>query len=108
MAYNDEVDTSSEDPAWARAKAKATAQREFYGHLTIFVLVSALLVIIDIAGGTSGATFLGLDWAYWPIGGWAIGLAIHALRVFGIGTDWEDRRAAKLYEEERRRESQRH
>lgn len=92
-----------DDPAWVRARARATAQRDFLLHLGIYVLVNALLVVIDVAAGTSGTTFLGLDWAFWPIGGWGLGLAIHGMWAYGIGRGWEERRAAQLYEQERQR-----
>lgn len=101
-----EVDTVAEDPAWTRARARASAQREFYGHLAIYFLVGALLLIIDVAGGTSGTTFLGLDWAFWPVGGWGVAVILHAIRVFEPGSSWEERQAARLYEKERQRESQ--
>lgn len=101
MTDDRRVDTLVEDPAWARARARAAVQREFYRHLGVYLLVGALLVIIDIAGGTSGTTFLGLDWAFWPIGGWGFAVLLHGFRVFGPGDRWEERRAARLYEEER-------
>ncbi|MGI9613645.1 MAG: 2TM domain-containing protein [Acidimicrobiales bacterium] len=103
MTADRKVDTLAEDPLWARSRARASAQREFYGHLTVYVLVCALFVILDVFGGTSGATFLGLDWAFWPIGGWGVAVILHAIRVFRPGSGWEERRAAKLYEQERQR-----
>ena len=106
MTDDRQVDTIAEDPAWKRARARASAQRQFYSHLAIYLLVSALLVVIDVAGGAAGTTFLGLDWAFWPIGGWGVAVILQAIRVFGPGTGWEDRRAARLYEKERQRGSQ--
>jgi len=103
MTENPEIATLQEDPAWARARARAAAQREFYGHLATYLLVSAFLVVIDVAGGSSGTTFLGLDWAYWPIGGWGVAVVLHALRVFGPSNGWEERKANQLYEKERQR-----
>ena len=102
--YNDDpVDTPQEDPAWARARARATAQREFFGHLAVFILVGAFLVILDLAGGSTDNSFIGLDWAFWPIGGWGIAVLLHAVRVFGPGSNWEERKAAQLYQQERDR-----
>ncbi len=92
-----------EDQAWRRARARATAQRDFLAHLAIYLAVNSLLVVIDVAAGSSDTTFLGLDWAYWPIGGWGLGLAIHAIWAFAVGSNWTEQRAAQLYEEEQRR-----
>lgn len=100
------VDTVVEDPAWIRARKQARSQRELYGHLLVFCSVSVLLVVIDVAAGSEGRTFLGLDWAFWPIGGWGIGVVLQALRVLGPRTsweNWEERKAAQLYEKERDR-----
>ena len=97
------------DPAMERARKRARELRVFYGHLITYVLVCALLVVIDLVTGTSGDTFIGLDWAYWPIAGWGLGLALHGLRVaFPAQGGWEERKALELYEEERQRELQRH
>lgn len=103
MSNDGNFSPQDDDPAWTRARSRARSQREFYGHLTIYCLVSSLLLILDYANGTSGSTFLGLDWAFWPIGGWGIGIVLHALQAFGPGGNWETQRAAQLYDKEQRR-----
>lgn len=102
------VDRAGEDAAWTQAKARARSQREFYVHLLVYCAVSVLLIVIDLAGGSEGTTMLGLDWAFWPIGGWGLGVFLQGVRVFGFHTNWEDRKATELYEKERKRQSQRH
>ena len=103
--------TENHDPAMERARKKARQLREFYGHFLTYVLVSVLLVIIDLATGSAGDTFIGLNWAYWPIFGWGIGVSIHAISVFlparSLG-GWEERKVEELYERERQREFQHH
>ena len=101
------VDTVAEDPAWIRARKQARSQREFYGHLLVYFSVSVLLIVIDVAGGSAGSTVLGLDWAFWPIGGWGIGILLQTIRVFGPRTNWEEHKAAQLYQKERDRQSPR-
>lgn len=106
MTDHTPTDTQFDDAAWTRAKARAAAQAEFAIHLVVYVLVCGLLVGIDLAGGTSGRTVLGLDWAFWPVGGWGIGLILHAVATLGLGQGWQQRRAAHLYEEERHHPSE--
>ena len=105
MQDETKVDPVVEDPAWIRARERARSQREFYRHLLVYCSMSVLLVVIDVTGGSEGATFLGLDWAFWPIGGWGVGVLLHALRVFGPRRDWEERKTAQLYQKERDRQS---
>lgn len=96
-----------EDPALERARERAKELREFYGHLITYVLVCTLLVVIDLADNSaSGTEFVGLSWAYWPIFGWGIAVAIHASKTFvGVGAGgWEERKAQELYEEEKQRD----
>lgn len=99
MQDHTSTDTAAADPAWVRARQRARSQRELYGHLLVYGVVSVLLIVIDVAGGS------GLDWAFWPIGGWGIGVLLHVFRVFGPGTRWEERKASQLYQDERDRRS---
>jgi two-component system LytT family sensor kinase len=92
------------DDAMDRARDRARELREYYGHLVTYVLVCSLLVVIDLADGSAGSTFLGLNWAYWPIFGWGIAIVIHTFAVFSPMRGWEDRKTQQLYEEERNRE----
>ena len=95
---------TDQDPAMEKARARAHELKDFYKHLITYVLVCSLLVFIDLVDSDVGAdTFLGLNWAYWPIFGWGIAVIIHALSVFLPFGDWEERKAQKIYEREQRR-----
>jgi len=80
----------------ARKQARRTVRRlkGFYIHLGVYVLINAMLVLINL---TMSPNVL---WFYWPLGGWGIGLAAHALSVyvFGsmFGSDWEERKINEL------------
>jgi hypothetical protein len=91
-----------------RARTRARQLRQFYGSLTTYVLVCALLVVIDLVGGSTGDTFIGLDWAYWPILGWGIFVLMHGISVAFPRTGWEERKVQELYEKERQRDLQHH
>lgn len=94
------------DEAMERARQRARQLRDFYGHLITYVVICALLVAIDLVTGDTGPTFLGLNWAYWPIIGWGIAVLIHAISVFLPLNDWEERKAEELYRREIDREMQ--
>jgi hypothetical protein len=95
---------TEQDPAMEKARARAHELKDFYKHLITYILVCGLLVVIDLADRDVGAgTFLGLNWAYWPIIGWGIAVVIHALSVFLPFRGWEERKTMQLYEKEQRR-----
>ncbi len=89
---------TQEDPALVRAREHVTEVRDFFYHLMVYVFANALLVILDRRVDTGGG-FLGLDWAYWVILGWGLGLAGHAISVF-----FGDHRVQKMYEQEKNRD----
>lgn len=90
-----------DDPVMQRARARAHQLRSFYGHLGTYVAVCVLLVAIDLFTGSNGPTFLGLNWAYWPVLGWGIGVALHAVSLITRGNTWEERKAEEIYEREK-------
>ena len=100
---------TAEDPLLERARARAKAQREFYRHLIIYVLVCTFLVILDLSNDDPGnpERFLGLNWAFWPVIGWGAAVAIHGFKTF-VGTAsadrWEERKVQQLYEKEKQRD----
>jgi hypothetical protein len=52
-------------------------KRDFWSHVIAYVVVNAFLVVVwGVAN--SGGNF----WPIWPIGGWGIGLLIHAWETF--------------------------
>jgi 2TM domain len=47
-------------------------------HLTVYLVVNALLVAINL---TTSTQYL---WFKWPLLGWGIGVFFHALAIFGL------------------------
>ena len=62
--------------AYQEAKKRVEAKLGFYTHLSIYVAVILLLVFINLV------TSSGIIWFQWPMLGWGISVAIHALAVF--------------------------
>jgi len=95
--------------SYERARKRVDDIKRFYGHLTAYIVVNAVLLL---ARGKFHVTLLSkgalgdpgfLDWLDWNVYGtpivWGIGLAIHALSVFVknpfLGKAWEERQIAK-------------
>lgn len=66
-----------DDPLRAAAVRRLEERREFWTHLTAYVLVNAVLVTIWFV-----ATPDTLFWPVFPIIGWGIGIVFHGLAVF--------------------------
>ena len=75
------------DENYKRAKKRAKEIKEFYEHLTTYVVIMSFAFIIDVITG-------GGWWFYWGVIGWGIGVAIHGVNTFtGFNSaDWEERK----------------
>lgn len=87
------------DEAYEKARRHVRAIKGFYTHAATYCIVIGALFLIDLA--TPGRW-----WFFWPGIGWGIGLAVHALSVFGLGAwlgrDWEERKIRELIEKDKR------
>lgn len=88
---------NKETIAYEKAAKRVKELKEFYGNLTSFCLVIPFLAALNLL------TAPGYLWFLWPMLGWGVGIAFHAVNVFGIGRDWEERQIKKLMEEEKRK-----
>ena len=84
-----------------RAKRVARARVAFFIHLTVYALVNALLIGINLGTSTQHL------WFKWPLLGWGVGILGHAIVTFALprrkmGTrrrlirEWRRRRASEL------------
>jgi hypothetical protein len=64
---------------------RADMKLAFRSHLFAYVIVNAGLVAINLL------TSPGYFWAIWPIIGWGVGLAAHAVTVYMDGEGMRDR-----------------
>ena len=90
----------SEEQIYEQAKKRVEEKKGFFVHLTVYIIVNIMLVLIwaFAAGG-------GYPWFLWPLGGWGIGLLFHFLGVFVFGRKSD--RASIEKEAERIRREQR-
>lgn len=89
------MDTSRSDvlPDEAIALAHVRKVKAFYLHLTQYVIVIAILAVINLVSSPS------YWWFVWPALGWGIGVASHGAAVFGavpfLDGAWERRQVEK-------------
>ena len=60
------------------ARSGAGARVGFYVHLTVYLLVNALLIGINLGTSTQHL------WFRWPLLGWGVGLLAHAIVAFAL------------------------
>ena len=91
-AMNTQNLTSNEMMAYEKASKRVKELKGFYGNLISYCLVIPFLFFIN------WRTSPDYWWAFWPMLGWGIGVASHALQTFGIGKNWEEKKIKELME----------
>lgn len=94
--YNDREQYES-----ARKRVKEI--KEFYSHLLSYVVVNLFLMAVNLLTSPEHL------WFFWPMLGWGVGIAVHAMKTFNLmpflGKDWEERKLKEFMEEEERRKN---
>ena len=81
----------------AKAKRRTYKKIGFLWHLVVFVMVTAAIVAINYRYTPS---YL---WFIWVLGGWGLGLALHAFATFSSGRMTEEMIDREIEREKRRR-----
>jgi hypothetical protein len=81
---------------YQKARDRVQEVKGFYAHVAMYLLTNVALAVLNLATLKKND---GIVWFVWPLIGWGIALAVHALSVFGIGRflgrDWEQRQIQK-------------
>jgi hypothetical protein len=83
----------SEEEIYRLARKRVEEKKGFYIHLTVYICVNAILVVIWAFTGRGQ----GVPWFVFPLGGWGIGILFHFLGVFVFSrpSDWDRREIEK-------------
>ncbi|GAA4164351.1 hypothetical protein GCM10022217_34830 [Chryseobacterium ginsenosidimutans] len=87
---------NKEDLAYRKASRRVKELKGFYGNLTSYCLVIPFLAVLNLL---TAPQYL---WFLWPMLGWGMGIAAHAVNTFGIGKAWEDKKIKELMDQDRR------
>lgn len=88
------ISLSEEQQAYEKAAKRVEELKGFYGHLISYCIFIPFLIFINFK------TSSGYLWFWWPLLGWGIGLISHAIKTFGIGSDWEERQIQQYLKKE--------
>jgi len=85
------------------AQKRVKEIREFYEHLTVYVLVNPIVVVVNLM------TSPGYLWFLWCLMGWGMAIILHGLKVFSLppffNKKWEERKIKEILEKENNRKT---
>ncbi len=81
-----------EEKEYFIAFERAKELKKYYTHLGIYIVFNLFFFILNYV------TAKGHWWFYWPMLGWGLGIALHTVKVFGLGKGWEERKAQQILE----------
>ncbi|EHQ34635.1 2TM domain-containing protein [Methanoplanus limicola] len=89
-----------DDESYRRAKEKVQELKGFYSHLSAYILVNIILILINLI--TSPQSL----WFYWITLFWGIGILVHAWNTFGhckiLDKNWEDKKIKEYMDKEKK------
>lgn len=89
IAFMETQNIYNENMAFMRAKDRVEKLKGFYGNLISYCCVIPLLMFINLK--TSD-----FQWFWFPMFGWGMGLAFHAIETFGYGKSWEEKKIQEI------------
>ena len=98
LAVMESTHTVSEE-RYLKAQKRVEDLKGFYGNLTSYVLVNIGLVILNLVTSPNEL------WFIYPLLGWGLGVALHAMSVFNympfLNRDWEEQKIRELMNKEK-------
>jgi sensor histidine kinase YesM len=92
VVYYNSISSDSELVAYNKARRRVTELKEFYGNLTSYCIVIPILIFINLK------TSPNFHWFWFSAFGWGFGLCMHAFKVFGFSSRWEENQVKKIME----------
>ena len=86
-----------------QAQKRVKEIREFYEHLTVFLICNPIVMVVNLM------TSPGYLWFLWCVFGWGFAILMHGLKVFRVSPvfnkDWEERKIREILEKENKRQT---
>ena len=89
----------NENNSYYRAKKRVEELKGFYGNVISYCCVIPLLIFINL---TYSPQF---QWFWFSAGGWGFGIVMHALKVFGYSSNWEERKIQEILSKENNKQT---
>ncbi|MGQ7944796.1 histidine kinase [Flavobacterium sp. WC2509] len=90
---------SDENKSYLRAKKRVEELKGFYGNAISYCCVIPILIFVNLKFSP------GFQWFWFSAGGWGIGVVMHAFKVFGYSSGWEERKIREILEKEKNKKT---
>ena len=90
---------TDEAKAYYRAKKRVEELKGFYGNIISYCCVIPFLIFINLKFSP------GFQWFWFSALGWGFGVAMHAFKVFGYSSDWEERKIREILEKDNKQKT---
>ena len=95
LTWTEPMPTLTPEQLERLAQRRATAKLGWYGHAAVYVVVNVFIFAISSHGmGTR-------PWSVYPLLGWGLGLTLHGISVFVLGSGGQLRERMVQKERER-------
>lgn len=85
-----DADEINESNIYYSAKKRVEELKGFYGNLISYCVVIPILIAVNLIYMPK------FHWFWFSACGWGFGLTMHALKVFGYGSKWEERKIQEI------------
>jgi hypothetical protein len=90
-----EIETDfNESTAYYRAKKRVEELKGFYGNLISYCCIIPILIIINLKYSPQ------FQWFWFSAAGWGFGVIMHAFKVFGYSSNWEERKIKQILDKQ--------
>ncbi|PWB26966.1 histidine kinase [Flavobacterium sp. HTF] len=91
-AMDANADYNDENRSYFRAKKRVEELKGFYGNVISYCCIIPFLIFINLKFSP------GFQWFWFSALGWGFGVVMHAFKVFGYSSDWEERKIREILE----------
>ncbi len=84
----------NENNSYYKAKKRVEELKGFYGNLISYCCVIPFLIFINLKFSPH------FQWFWFSAVGWGFGLIMHALKVYGYSSNWEERKIQEILQKE--------
>jgi hypothetical protein len=92
-------DYSDESKAYFKAKKRVEELKGFYGNLISYCCVIPILIFVNLLYSPQ------FQWFWFSVFGWGFGVVMHAFRVYGYSSGWEERKIREILERENNKQT---